>query len=80
MSQAKTNTQADRPQTPSPTPARSKVVLRRPLLGVAAVIAAFGLLLWARLLLVTNYPRTAIATPDQAAPSTGTGQDRQPPR
>ncbi len=31
------------------------------LLGVACV--AFGLLIWSRLLLVTNYPKTAIAEP-----------------
>ena len=31
------------------------------LLGVACV--AFGLLIWSRLLLVTNYPKSAIAEP-----------------
>jgi hypothetical protein len=31
------------------------------LLGIACV--AFGLLIWSRLLLVTNYPKTAIAEP-----------------
>lgn len=35
--------------------------LRITLLGVA--VLAFGLLIWSRLLLVTNYPKTAIADP-----------------
>jgi hypothetical protein len=35
--------------------------LRCTLLGIA--IFAFGLLIWSRLLLVTNYPKTAIAEP-----------------
>ncbi len=35
------------------------------LLGVACV--AFGLLIWSRLLLVTNYPKTAIAEPPASA-------------
>ena len=38
--------------------------LRCTLLGVA--IFAFGLLIWSRLLLVTNYPKTAIAEPAAA--------------
>lgn len=39
--------------------------LRITLLGVA--VLAFGLLIWSRLLLVTNYPKTAIADPPAAA-------------
>lgn len=39
--------------------------LRCTLLGIA--IFAFGLLIWSRLLLVTNYPKTAIADPPAAA-------------
>lgn len=39
--------------------------LRITLLGVAML--AFGLLIWSRLLLVTNYPKTAIADPPAAA-------------
>ena len=35
------------------------------LLGIACI--AFGLLIWSRLLLVTNYPKTAIAEPAPAA-------------
>lgn len=35
--------------------------LRVTLLGVACI--AFGLLIWSRLLLVTSYPKTAIAEP-----------------
>ena len=37
------------------------------LLGIACV--AFGLLIWSRLLLVTNYPKTAIAEPTPTAPA-----------
>lgn len=32
------------------------------------IAAVFGLLLWARLLLVTNHPRTAIADPPAPTP------------
>lgn len=34
----------------------------------ACALVAFGLLLWARFLLVTGHPRTAIADPPQAHP------------
>ena len=34
-------------------------------LTVAAIAAAFGLLLWAKLILVTSHPRTALADPDE---------------
>lgn len=33
------------------------------------VAVVFGLLLWAKLLLVTNHPRTAIADPEPASPA-----------
>lgn len=39
--------------------------LRVTLLGLACV--AFGLLIWSRLLLVTSYPKTAIAEPSAPA-------------
>jgi hypothetical protein len=40
--------------------------VRRGRYGATLLIAAvFGLLLWARLLLVTSHPRTAIADPPQ---------------
>jgi len=42
-------------------PSRVRVTL----LGIACV--AFGLLIWSRLLLVTNYPKTAIAEPQASA-------------
>jgi len=45
------------------------------LLGVACV--AFGLLIWSRLLLVTNYPKTAIAEP-QARQTTSTAVNAEP--
>jgi len=35
------------------------------LLGAVGVALILGLLLWAKLILVTGYPRTAIATPDK---------------
>lgn len=50
--------------TPLSTPAlashrRSRVV------ALGAVVVVFGLLLWAKLLLVTGHPRTALADPDE---------------
>lgn len=54
--------------------------LRCTLLGVA--IFAFGLLIWSRLLLVTNYPKTAIAEPaaaERVAANPG-GSDRETAR
>lgn len=54
-------------ETPATAPARSGQTrsgtsrVRVTLLGIACV--AFGLLIWSRLLLVTNYPKTAIAEP-----------------
>ena len=39
-------------------------------LASLVVVVVFGLLLWAKLLLVTNHPRTAIADPKPAAPPT----------
>jgi hypothetical protein len=45
------------------TPSRSR--MRITILGIACV--AFGLLIWSRLLLVTNYPKTAIAEPQNTA-------------
>jgi hypothetical protein len=45
----------------------------------AFVLLAFGLLLWARFLLVTNHPRTAIAEPPAppAAPAQVGSADSQ---
>lgn len=39
--------------------------------GFSCVILAFGLLLWARFIIVTGHPRTAVAEPvvQQAAPN-----------
>ena len=34
---------------------------------MAAAVIVLGLLLWAKLLLVTNHPRTAVARPDATA-------------
>lgn len=34
--------------------------------GLAVAVLALGLLLWARLILVTGHPRTAIAKPEPA--------------
>jgi hypothetical protein len=44
---------------------------RSPFRSTAPILVAvvFGLLLWAKLLLVTNHPRTAIADPAPAPPS-----------
>lgn len=45
----------------------SRAALRRVRVTAFGVtLLAFGLLLWARLLLVTNHPRTAIADPAAA--------------
>lgn len=39
--------------------------------GAALVLVVFGLLLWAKLLLVTNHPRTAVADPaEKEVPAT----------
>lgn len=43
------------------------VVVSRRLATAVALTLILGLLLWAKLLLVTGYPRTAIATPDAPA-------------
>lgn len=44
------------------------------------IAAVFGLLLWARLLLVTNHPRTAIADPPATpvAPATASAPSETP--
>lgn len=47
------------------TPGARRFPLRVTLLGLACV--AFGLLIWSRLLLVTSYPKTAIAEPPAPA-------------
>lgn len=39
---------------------------RLPFTLFGAVVLAFGLLLWARLLLVTGHPKTAVAEPPRA--------------
>ena len=43
----------------------------------ALVLVAFGLLLWARFLLVTGHPRTAIAEP-QGQPQVVGAQEQSP--
>ena len=43
--------------------------------GVA--LTAMGLLLWARLILVTGHPRTATATPDRRAAGAAPGPSRE---
>ncbi len=43
----------------------------------SAVVVAFGLLLWARLVLVTGHPRTATADP-QGTPAAGAGTTAKP--
>ncbi|MBL8990874.1 MAG: hypothetical protein JNJ48_04760 [Phycisphaerae bacterium] len=50
--------------------------------GFAAAVCALGILLWARLILVTGHPRTAIATPEPGADRAGApspGDDRSAP-
>ncbi len=54
----RTNTSAHR------TPARSGPIR---VSMFACVLLAFGLLLWARFILVTGHPRTAIAEPEAPA-------------
>jgi hypothetical protein len=48
-------------------PARSSIsiTLSFRLIGVVAVVLVLGLLLWSKLILVTGFPRTAVADPDK---------------
>jgi hypothetical protein len=69
------NTQAQPEPTPRATAGRQRG-LRFTTFGLA--VAALGLLLWARFLIVTNHPRTAIAEPvKEAAPA---GKDNHDPK
>ena len=45
-----------------------------PLTAFGVAVVAMGLLLWARFLLVTGHPRTAIANPPVAAPEQAAGR------
>lgn len=42
---------------------------RHRLVGIAALCAVFGLLIWAKLQLVAQVPRTVLADPDRATPT-----------
>lgn len=52
--------------------------LRGPATFVAVVAVAFGLLLWARLILVTGHPRTATAAPSPKAVDRQAGENLTP--
>lgn len=52
--------------------------LRGPATFVAVVAVAFGLLLWARLILVTGHPRTATAAPSPKAVDRQAGENQTP--
>jgi hypothetical protein len=45
------------------------LIPRTPITVFSLVVMAFGLLLWARLVLVTGHPRVATAEPRPAAPT-----------
>ncbi len=45
-----------------------------PLTAFGVAVVVMGLLLWARFLLVTGHPRTAIANPPIAAPEQAAGR------
>ncbi|MBX3357632.1 MAG: hypothetical protein KF745_04310 [Phycisphaeraceae bacterium] len=45
--------------------------------AVGVVVVVFGLLLWAKLLLVTNHPRTAVADPEVSARAVSARQSAQ---
>lgn len=47
----------------------TRLHLKKPVGWFTCVAACFGLLLWARLLLLTGHPRTAIADPSTHAPT-----------
>lgn len=44
---------------------RVKKLMRPQTVALLAIAVVFGLLLWAKLLLVTGHPRTALADPDE---------------
>lgn len=50
------------PQVTRPEPRR----FRPQTMALLAVAVVFGLLLWAKLLLVTGHPRTALADPEES--------------
>lgn len=51
----------------APSGLLSRLASRHPARSVGLVVVVFGLLLWARFLLVTGHPRTAIAEPPEPA-------------
>lgn len=58
-------------QSEQPAAPASKAGGRRPLqprtMTLLAIAIVFGLLLWAKLILVTGHPRTALADPNEQA-------------
>ncbi|MBC7834374.1 MAG: hypothetical protein H7Y88_04645 [Phycisphaerales bacterium] len=61
---------------------RARCATLRRLLGpsparLGLLMVVLGLLLWAKLLVVTGYPRTAIADPDSIEPPTPTDSPRR---
>ena len=58
---------------------RTRATSRRLKVSIfACALLAFGLLLWARFLLVTGHPRTAIADPTEQRQVDATGPDSNP--
>jgi len=60
------NTSAETPESSVASPACDAAACRCPFVRfrhIGLVLVAFGLLFWARFLLVTGHPRTAIADP-----------------
>lgn len=74
-------------QSEQPSAPVSKAGERRPLqpgtMTLLAIAIVFGLLLWAKLILVTGHPRTALADPEErsaAAAPAPTGAVSEPGR
>jgi hypothetical protein len=66
---------APAPKTPPTTFLSAPLWLRQQFTCFGIACVCLGLLLWARLILVTGHPRQAIATPGQAALA---GKPQQP--
>ena len=63
-------------ERPSDAGAEARAKMLRPqTVALLAVAVVFGLLLWAKLLLVTGHPRTALADPDEKRPEGAAQRD-----
>ena len=64
----------------TPRTAMERLAARPARLGMAGIVLVLGLLFWARLIVVSDMPRTAIADEDPGAtsPITSTSSDSEP--